>query len=160
MDEVTETLEEKIRHRHWPDSDVAQHFFVYPDPEWSIPYGTHIFVFNDQAALKRACEEPEDEDLAARSYDYRAVDAEGCRGLIMFTKDHLPVSVVSHEVTHLILMWAASEVSPHRRAKKWLADHPEWVAEAIGNMTGLIWNALRDRDEQRWEVGSNGNFAS
>ena len=123
----------------WPDEHTHWQGVVKAAPEQSVPFAVHVFVFHTREQLREACG---DERAAAHSMTYPEPDDTGVGAVIMFSLEELHLSLVAHEVAH-VTMFHAGEVE-HTRvgAKKWLRDHPEWVAEMTGNLTAIIWGAL------------------
>lgn len=123
----------------WPDADVEWQAVLKANLEgWTIGHGVHVFVFKTREALQAAAESP---DAAAHSRTYDAPDAAGIGGLMMLSYP-VPLSIVAHEVTHMVLVWAKATAGPQQKARRWLEEHPEEVAEIIGNLTAVIWYSL------------------
>lgn len=122
----------------WPAADVAWQGVFTADEAWSIAHGAHVFVFHDVDGLRSACGDP----LAgAHSLSYPQPDADGV-GARMFFAQPVTLSAIVHEVTHVALFWARELAGPHTRARGWLADHPEEVAELVGNLAAVLWYSL------------------
>jgi hypothetical protein len=122
----------------WPGEDLAHQYVLYPDPEFGIPYGVHVFVFKDRDALQRAAG---DARAAAHSITYDEQDSRGVQAVVMLAQP-VSLSLVIHEVTHTALYWARKTTRRKQRALGWLNGHTEDVPDLIGNLSAVIWYTL------------------
>lgn len=123
----------------WPDEHVCWQGVIEADPDYSVPFGVHLFVFQTRAHLRAACQ---DGQASAHSMTYPEADGAGIGATIMFSREELHLSLAAHEVTHVALFHAGRSETTRVGAKRWLKDHPESVAEMVGNLTALVWAAI------------------
>ncbi len=122
----------------WPDDAIAWHGVFDAVPEWSVDYGVDVWIFKTLEGLRDACGDPA---ATAFSRTYDTPDAAGVGALMLFVGP-VPISLIAHEVAHVALFWARDLATPHQRARRWLAEHPEAVAELVGNLTAVLWHSL------------------
>ena len=121
--------------RTWPDTHVVLQDVISPAPEYSIPFAVHVFVFDTIEHLREACATS---DAHAHSMTYDEPDDANIGAIVMLVASDLHLSLVAHEATHIALNHHTKHAG-NETAEDWLADHPESVAEMIGNLTALIW---------------------
>lgn len=124
---------------HWPDEHVAHQFILSAAPEHAVPFGVHVFIFHTIGQLQEACG---DFNSNAHSTTYDEPDGNDVGALVMLSKSDLEVALVAHEATHIALFHHARIPKRRTSARRWLAQHPESMAEMVGNLTALIWHNL------------------
>lgn len=122
----------------WPDAHIVHHETIPSDEAYSVPFAVEIFVFDTIEHLRQACKDPQ---ASAHSTTYEEPDHAKVGAIIMLAEPEMHMSLVAHEVSHVALHHHGSTVGK-ASAKRWLADHPESIAEMIGNLTALIWYRL------------------
>lgn len=122
--------------------DVLWSIYTNADPDMSMPFSIEIIMLRDVEALQRVV----DKDSNARSWTYDGLNENGVGATIIMSADFAWLSVIAHEVAHIALLYYAHTWPSQSRlgAKRWLADHPEHVAEMIGNYTSVIWDAVNN----------------
>lgn len=138
-----ETLQ-AVEQMHWPDEHVAWQGVVDADEGMSVPFGVHVFVFHTEEQLRAACG---DAEASAHSATFDEPDDANIGALVMLSAENLELSLVAHEVAHIALFHHGKDVG-RTVAKRWLAHHPESVAEMIGNLTALIWFLIPGADDE------------
>lgn len=129
----------------WPDEYVAWQGIIAANPEMSVPFAVHVFIFHTIEQLQAASGAP---DANGHSRVYADVDAAGIGAVLMLVKDALEIAIVAHEATHMALFWhQRQEYVGRTGARKWLLLHPEHVAEMVGNLTALIWYGIPEAHE-------------
>lgn len=121
-----------------PRDAVRWHTAFAGDEQYGIWHGVHVFVLNDVDAVRAASGDP---DAHGWSSTYDEPDAGGV-GAVILLYGPVPLALIAHEVTHVVLHWARSTATPHDRARRWLEQHPEEVAEVIGNLTAVLWYSI------------------
>lgn len=129
----------------WPDEHVAWQGIIEASPEMSVPYGVHVFVFHKTEQLQSAVNT---ENIGGHSQAWNTPDSRGVGALIMLSAEELHLSVVAHEATHVALYQHSRTERSRIGARRWLVDHPESVAEMIGNLTALIWYGIPDLESE------------
>lgn len=124
---------------HWPEEHVAWQGIIDAIPTHSVPFATHVFLLHTREQLRSACGDPR---ACAWSSTYDVPSAGGVGAIMLFTLEDLELSLAAHESTHVALNHAAHEEQSRIGAKRWLLEHPEWIAEMTGNLTTLVWAAL------------------
>lgn len=126
---------------HWPDAHIAWQGIIEAWPEMEVPFSTHVFIFHTIDQLREACGDPE---ANAHSSTYSKADSQNIGALVMLTADQLELAVVAHEAAHIALFHHknALDRSDRTGARRWLNEHPESIAEMIGNLTAMIWFGL------------------
>lgn len=127
----------------WPDAHVAWEAVLDAAPHLGMPFATHVFVFHTAEQLRAACGDP---DAGAFSSTFDEVDDAGVGALVMLSREHLALSLVAHEATHVAL-FHHRESAGRIGARRWLNEHPESVADMAGNLTAVIWHSLPFHDE-------------
>lgn len=126
---------------NWPDEHVAWQQVLEGDPDMSVPFDVHVFIFHTSEQLQAACGNP----LAnGHSSTWTQPDSVNIGALVMLAKDELELSVVAHEAAHIALFHHRNILTGRISARRWLNDHPEHIAEMIGNLTAIIWYNLPD----------------
>lgn len=125
----------------WPDEHVHWQGVIPAAPEYAIPFATHVFIFKTRAHLREAAGDP---GACARSTTYTEADADNVGALLMFTLEDLHLSLAAHEATHVALAHHGNVERSRVGAKRWLAEHPESIAEMTGNLTAFVWAALTE----------------
>lgn len=126
---------------HWPDDAVAHQFILSAAPEVAVPFSVHVFIFHTIEQLRQACG---DFNSNAHSFTYDEPDANDVGAVVMLAKTDLEVALVAHEATHVALFRHAHTTTGRIGARRWLHEHPESMAEMVGNLTALIWHNLPD----------------
>ncbi len=124
----------------WPDADVHWQGVLDANPDFSIPFATHVFVFHTCDQLRSACGRP---DAVAHSTTFVAPDPANVGALLFFSLEDLALSLVAHEATHVALIHHSQIEQTRIGAKRWLHDHPETIAEMVGNLTSIVWARIR-----------------
>lgn len=130
----------------WPDSYVAWHGIIDAAPGYSVPFRTHVFIFHTLDQLRATVGNP---DANGYSSTYDEPDADNIGALIILIKTDLELSIVAHEATHIALFHHGKQVQGRAGARRWLGEHPETVAEMIGNLTSLIWYGIPEAENIR-----------
>lgn len=120
----------------WPDEHVAWHGFIEADEEYGIPFRTEVFVFHENEHLEAAVQR---KDVNGFSSLYHEVDDAGVGALLLLEKEWLTLSVIAHEVYHLVLTYFGHMEESRIGARRWLVDHPEQIAIMGGNYTQQVW---------------------
>jgi hypothetical protein len=123
----------------WPDDHVAWRGAIEAIPSHSVPFGIHIFIMKNRDNLRAAIE---DENASAWSSTYDHVDNNEIGAIMLFNLEDIELSLAAHEAAHIALNHAAAIERSRTGAKRWLNEHPEWIAEMIGNITVLVWAAI------------------
>lgn len=124
---------------HIPKEHVVWQGIVEAAPEYAVPFGVHVFVLDTVEHLRSASEDP----LAhAHSMTWEEPDSRNVGAIVLLSTADLAMSIVAHEATHIALYHHGREVQGRIGARRWLKDHPETVAEMVGNLTALIWYSL------------------
>jgi hypothetical protein len=123
----------------WPDAHVHWQGVIPADPDFGVPFGVHVFIFHTTEQLRAASGH---DTAVAHSVTFDHVDDAGVGALLFFTLEELHLSLAAHEATHVALAHHGNEERSRIGAKRWLWDHPESVAEMIGNLTVLVWRHL------------------
>ncbi len=123
----------------WPDEHVAWQGIIEPIPDQSVPFGIHVFLFHTREQLRAACEE---KHAAAWSSTFDDTDELGVGALMMFSAEDAELALAAHEAAHVALVHAANTETSRIGARRWLSEHPEWIAEMVGNVTVLVWAAI------------------
>lgn len=126
-------------HLYWPDEHVAWQGVIEAIPSHSVPFAVHVFLLHTREQLRTACQ---DDNASAWSSTYDEPDANDVGAIMLFSIEDLEMSLAAHESTHVALNHAAHSESTRIGAKRWLIEHPEWIAEMTGNLTTLVWAAL------------------
>lgn len=136
----------KLDDMTWPDEHVAWQSVIAGWPEMSVPFDTHVFIFHTIEQLQAACG---DRQANAHSSTWRTPDSAGVGALVMLTAEHLELAVIAHESTHIALFHHRNILDRGDRtgARRWLDQHPETIAEMVGNLTALIWYGIPTREE-------------
>lgn len=124
---------------HWPDEHVAWQGIIAAEPDMSVPFAVHLFIFHTREQLRTACETP---NASAHSTTWDEPDANNIGAMIFLSVEDLHLSLVAHEVTHIALIHHAHQERSRVGARRWLAEHPETVAEMVGNLTALAWYSI------------------
>lgn len=125
---------------HWPDEHVAWQGVIHAAPDMSVQFGVHVFVFHTLDQLRAACDDPK---ASAHSLTYAEPDAANIGAVVFFAKPHLELSLVTHECTHIALFHHSHTARSRIGARRWLAEHPETIAEMVGNLTALVWYGVQ-----------------
>lgn len=129
----------------WPDEHVAWQSLIDAAPDMSVPFAVHVFIFHELEQLREAAGDP---NASGFSTTYRDLDASGTGAILLLVKTDLELSIVAHEAAHMALFWHMRQPDVGRvGARRWLSQHPEHLAEMIGNMTALLWYAIPERHE-------------
>lgn len=129
----------------WPEEHVAWQGVIAANPDMSVPFAVHVFIFHAIEQLQAASRSPE---ANGHSRVYDDVDVAGVGAVLMLVKDSLELSIVAHEAAHIALFWHQRQEYVGRiGARRWLLFHPEHVAEMIGNLTTLIWYGIPEASE-------------
>lgn len=129
---------------HWPDEHVAWQGVIDAHPNMSVPFAVHVFIFHTLKQLQTACN---DRKANGFSRTYPEPDDANRGAIILLAKPHLELSIVAHEATHITLHHHHTLEASRQGAKRWLLEHPESVAEMIGNMTAYIWYGIPEASE-------------
>lgn len=129
---------------HWPDEHVAWQNVIAADPEMSVPFAVHVFIFHTIEQLQAACEDPE---ANAHSMTHVEVDDAGVGAVVMLAKPELHLSIVAHEAAHIALLHQAHIMNSRIGARRWLHEHPEYIAQMIGNLTAILWYGTPTAEE-------------
>lgn len=127
----------------FPDAHIAWQGVIDANPEHSVPFAVHVFIFHTVEQFQDAWG---DHEAGAGSSTYDTVDDANIGAVIYMAKPDLYVSIVAHEATHIALNYHA-QLTGRGGAKQWLRTHPEYVAEMVGNMTSLIWYGIPTEEE-------------
>lgn len=129
----------------WPDEHVAWQAVIAANPDMSVPFAVHVFIFHTLEQLREACGAPH---ANGHSRVYDEPDSAGIGAVLMLDKPDLELSIVAHEATHMALFWHMQQPYLGRiGARRWLMLHPEHVAEMVGNLTTLIWYGIPEASE-------------
>lgn len=120
----------------WPDADLHWQGILAANPDFAIPFATHVFVFHTRDQLRSACDRP---DAVAHSTTFTDPNPANVGALLFFSLEDLALSLVAHEATHVALIHHAQVEETRIGAKRWLHDHPESIAEMVGNLTSIVW---------------------
>ncbi len=123
----------------WPAGDVAWQGVIEAIPTHSVPFAVHVFLMHEREQLRRACGDP---NASAWSSTYDNVDGADIGAIMLFNLEDLELALAAHESAHVALNHAALVEKTRVGARRWLNEHPEWIAEMIGNLTVLVWAAL------------------
>lgn len=123
----------------WPDEHLTWQGVIDAIPTHSVPFAVHVFLFDTRAHMQAACQV---DNAAAHSSSYDEPDTNNIGALMFFNTEDLELSLAAHEATHVALHHASVIETTRVGARRWLNEHPEWVAEMIGNLTILVWSAL------------------
>lgn len=127
-----------------PRENVVSHFGVNVTSSTYDELRFDLLVVDTHETLNRVFEAPYEID--ANTLIYGKPDEEGSIATMIFSADNLTVNLVAHEVTHLILVQSSQETSRITSSRAWLRNHPEWVAEAVGDTVEVVCNALMEED--------------
>jgi hypothetical protein len=105
-----------------------------------MPFPVEVIILRTPEALAAVTNTP---DVNGRSWYYN--DPEGAT--LMLVADDPWLSIVAHEVAHIALLHHAYHAPPRVTARRWLHEHPEHIAELIGNLTSVLWYAIPAVDE-------------
>lgn len=141
MNQGSDATVSDAREMTWPDEHVAWQGIVEAAPEMSVPYAVHVFIFRTAKQLQEAVGQ---RNIGGHSQAWNTPDSRGVGALIMLNVEDLHLSVVAHEATHVALYQHSRTEQTRIGARRWLKDHPETIAEMIGNLTALIWYAIPD----------------
>lgn len=122
----------------FPRDEVVWHGCFAKDHPYAIEHDVDVFVFESVEALHRATGQT---TISAQSRSFPQPDADGVGAIILLTQP-VPLSTIVHEVTHVALFWARRTARRKQRAYGWLANHPEQVAELVGNLSAVLWHSL------------------
>lgn len=116
---------------------------IDPSPEFTVPFPVYVWIFDTQEHLQEACSNPK---AGAFSSTLHPRGGKSIGAVIFLSKEGLELSLVAHEATHIALHHHGYE---HGRggAKRWMENHPESVAEMVGNMTAFIWYGIPTAEE-------------
>jgi hypothetical protein len=126
------------------DSSVIPGFVIHPDP-LGLTRPLTVLVYPDRATLNDWL--TDDEDLAPGSTDSAAVstwsDGDDMELTIRLDRRHLELSIVAHEVTHIVLaVYSRDVLTPSARASAHITHHDETIPELVGNLTAFVWFGL------------------
>lgn len=124
---------------HWPDEHVAWQGIIDADPNMSVPFAVHVFIFHTVEQLRAACGNPE---ANAHSTTWDEPDALNVGATVFLSTEDLHLSLVAHEVAHIALNYHGHNERTRIGARRWLTEHPEQIAEMIGNLTAYIWYGI------------------
>lgn len=122
-----------------PQEHVHWQGIIEAIPEQSVPFAVHVFIFETREQLRELTGSP---SASAWSSTFETPDENNIGALMFFNLEDIELSLAAHEATHVALCHAANKHDGETDTRRWLTDHPEWVAEMIGNLTILIWSAL------------------
>ncbi|MCK2034473.1 hypothetical protein [Microbacterium sp. KSW4-4] len=125
----------------WPEEHVAWQGIIDAAPEMSVPHAVHVFIFHTAKQLQSAVGQ---ENIGGHSQAWNAPDSRGVAAVIMLNAEELYLSIVAHEASHVALYHHSGLEQTRVGARRWLKDHPESIAEMIGNLTALIWYGIPD----------------
>lgn len=123
----------------FPNEHVAWQGVIEAIPSHSVPFGVHVFLMHTREQMRSACADPH---ASAWSSTYDDVDVNDIGAIMLFNVEDLELALAAHEATHVALNHAAAIEATRTGARRWLNEHPEWIAEMVGNLTVLIWAAL------------------
>lgn len=127
-------------HRYtWKDEHLHWQGIIDADPDYSIPFATHVFIFKTRELLRAACEH---DQACAHSLTFDEPDNAGIGATMFFNLEDIELSLAGHEATHVALAHHSNIETTRIGAKRWLWDHPESIAEMTGNLTTLVWAKL------------------
>lgn len=121
-----------------PDEHIVHHVVIEADESMSVPFCTRVFVLRDREMLRAATS---NERACAHSITFEEIDGAGIGAIVLLNLDDLHLSLVAHEIMHVALSRAAYD-EPADITREWLLDHPESIAELVGNLSALIWYSL------------------
>lgn len=126
-----------------PNGHVVRTCVIAPSPEYTVPFPVHVLIFDTQEHLQAACGDP---GAGGFSSTLHPPGGTTIGAVIFLSKPNLELSLVAHEATHIALHHHSYEQG-RGGAKRWLHDHPESVAEMVGNMTAFIWYGIPTEEE-------------
>ncbi|KJL39922.1 hypothetical protein [Microbacterium trichothecenolyticum] len=122
----------------FPRDEVVWEAGFAKERQYAIEHGVDVYVFESIDALHRATGIT---TISAQSRAFPQPTANGVGAIILLAQP-VTLSAIVHEVTHVGLFWARRTARRKQRAYGWLADHPEQIAELIGNLSAVIWHSL------------------
>lgn len=123
----------------WKDDDLHWQGVIEAAPEYSVPFAVHVFLFKTRELMQAVFQ---DNQACAFSKTFNEPDTANVGALMMFNLEDLEMSLAAHESAHVALAHHSNIETSRVGAKRWLRDHPESIAEMIGNLTMLVWTAL------------------
>ena len=119
---------------------MARMIIMSKNVEMSIPFPVMvIFTHTEQDLIDVIGRD----NIGAHSYTPDKIDENGMGGYIFMSLERAYLSVLAHEVAHIALFHHGDKAG-RKPANRYLWNHPESLAEMIGNMTALYWYRLTE----------------
>jgi hypothetical protein len=135
---------------HVPAEDILQHVVYGADGQ--IPFGWHVFVLKDIAALNRlrALAGDDTSDAYAWTIMHVAPDDDNVIGEMYFVAGWVYVGMIAHEALHLASwmcryptgQWPIRGRQQTQAARMTFGREPEQLAEIVGQLTSVVWYNL------------------